>query len=371
MRTDETETVDQPTLLIVDDTPENLMTLGQLLTPHYRVLVARSGPEALEIAFTSPRLDLILLDVMMEGMDGFAVLRRLLESDSTREIPVIFVTSMDQIQDEEHGLRCGAVDYITKPFSPAIVLARVRTHLELKSARDKLQRQNAELEAEVRRRIQELLNTQEATIQALAHLAGLRDSETGSHLRRTQDYVRTLAMEMRRYPQYVDLLSDEYINKISRSAPLHDIGKVGIPDHILLKPGPLNAEEWEIMREHTTLGRQAIEQVERNTRIPLGFLELAKEIAQNHHERWDGRGYPAGLAGEDIPLSARLMSLADAFDALTTWRVYKKPFSFQRAYDLITGERGARFDPAVVDAFISRFEDFTRIALRYADADED
>ena len=356
-----------PTILVVDDTPENLMVLGELLQPTYRVRATVSGQHALQIAASDPRPDLILLDVMMPGMDGYAVLECLREGARTRDIPVIFVTAMDTTEDEQLGFDLGAVDYITKPIRPAIVLARVHAQLELKRARDWLRDQNAFLEAEVARRLGENLLIQEVSIHALAHLAETRDPETGNHLRRTHEYVRTLARRLQSHPRFAAFLNDRNVETLARSAPLHDIGKVGIPDYILLKPGKLTPEEWEIMKTHARLGSEAIEQAERDADKPVEFLALAKEITRWHHEKWDGGGYPDGLAGEAIPISARLMALADVFDALICRRVYKPPLPFTQARDMIVAERSRQFDPDVVDAFLSIFDQFQTIAKRYQD----
>jgi putative two-component system response regulator len=356
-----------PTILIVDDTPENLSILGELLQRDYRVRAANSGPRALQIALSQPTPDLILLDVMMPEMDGFAVLEQLRANPVTRNIPVIFVTAMDGTHDEEHGLDCGAVDYITKPIRPTIVLARVRTQLELKRARDILHDQNSYLEAEVARRMAENQLIQQVSIHALARLAETRDPETGNHLRRTQEYVRTLAKALRHHPRFADYLDERRIDALAKSAPLHDIGKVGIPDHVLLKPGPLTPEEWTIMKTHAEVGARAIAQAEADAEARVDFLDIAKEIAHRHHEKWDGSGYPDGLAGDAIPISARLMALADVFDALICKRVYKDAFPHENARKIITEGSGKHFDPDVVDAFIAEFETFQRIAHTYSD----
>ena len=356
----------QSTILVVDDTPENLAVLGELLQPNYRVRAANSGQRALQIA-TSQQPDLILLDVMMPGMDGYEVLAQLRANASTRDIPVIFVTAMDGIADEEHGLEQGAVDYIAKPIRPSIVLARVRAHLELKAARDILRDHNRHLEAEVARRMSENQEIQRITIHALARLAETRDPETGNHLLRTQEYVRTLALGLREHPRFAAALDTRTISALAESAPLHDIGKVGIPDNILLKPGKLTPEEWDVMKTHAVLGSKAIEQAEKDARKPVEFLAIAKQIAHWHHEKWDGSGYPDGLAGDAIPLPARLMALADVFDALISKRVYKEAFDFATASRIIIEGRGKHFDPDVVDVFIREFATFQRIAETYGE----
>lgn len=357
----------QATVLIVDDSAENLTVLSELLRPHYRVLATTSGAGALRVADSSPPPDLILLDVMMPGMDGYAVLARLRTNPASRHIPVIFLTALAGADDEEHGLQLGAADYISKPITPAVVLARVRTQLQAKQARDWMSNQNAVLEAEVARRMLENDLTQRASIRALAHLAETRDPETGNHILRTQGYVQRLALGLRQHPRFAATLSERYIDLLARSAPLHDIGKVGIPDYILLKPGPLSAIEWAIMQTHAKLGSDAIEQAERDIEMPLAFLATAKEIAHWHHEKWDGSGYPDRLAGDAIPVSARLMALADVFDALISVRVYKAAMPYAQARDIIAAGRGSHFDPDVTDAFLAGFQDFTAIAEHHCD----
>ncbi len=359
-----------PVILIVDDAAENLLVLSDLLRPQYKVLAATNGEGCLRVAHGPLRPELILLDVMMPGMDGYEVLTRLRDDPLTADIPVIFLTALATIGDEERGLRLGAADYITKPISPAIVLARVRTQLQVKQAADLLKNQNISLEREIARRMAENDLTQQVSIRALAHLAETRDPETGNHILRTQAYVQHLAQALRRHPRFAAMLNDQYINLLGRSAPLHDIGKVGIPDHILLKPGKLNAEEWAIMQTHAQLGSEAIERAEADIEMPLDFLSLAKEIARWHHEKWDGSGYPDGLSGEAIPLSARLMALADVFDALISPRVYKPPMSFAEARSIIHEGRGKHFDPDIVDAFIADFSVYCAIAERYHDAED-
>lgn len=355
------------TILIVDDDPTNLSLLTHLLRSEYLVRAANSGESALRAAASEPRPDLVLLDVMMPGMDGFAVLGRLRASPATADIPVIFLTAMADDLDEEHGLQLGAVDYITKPIQPVVVLARVRTQLDAKWARDWMKSQNATLEAEVSRRMAENDLTQLVSIRALAHLAETRDPETGNHIHRTQNYVQLLALRLREHPRFSGFLNKRNIDLLTKSAPLHDIGKVGIPDSILQKPGPLTPAEWVIMRTHARLGSDAIEQAETDAEQPVAFLVLAKEIAHWHHEKWDGSGYPDGLAGEAIPISARLMALADVFDALISARVYKAPMPFAEARDIIAAARGQHFDPDVVDVFIASFDEFVAIADRYSE----
>ncbi|WP_262965468.1 response regulator [Methylobacter psychrophilus] len=353
------------TILIIDDASESLSVLSELLRPQYRVLATTTGKSGCRIAGRQPKPDLILLDVMMPDMDGYEVLKQLRNNPITWDIPVIFLTALANIGDEERGLQLGAADYITKPIIPAVVLARVHTQLEAKLARDWMKDQNATLEAEVTKRMTENDFTQRVSIQALARLAETRDLETGNHILRTQGYVQRLANGLTLHPRFAATLTDNYINLLSRSAPLHDIGKVGIPDHILHKPGKLDSDEWAIMQTHAKLGSDAIEQAEQDIDIHLAFLTLAKEIAHWHHEKWDGSGYPDGLAKDDIPVSARLMAIADVFDALISARTYKPAMSYTQARDIIAAGRGKHFDPDMTDAFLDGFDDFVAIAERY------
>ena len=370
-------------VLVVDDAKENLTVIGELLEPRYRVRLALSGERALKVAQSEPRPDLILLDVMMPEMDGYEVLAQLRQIPATRDIPVIFVTAMDATEDEERGLHMGAVDYVTKPIRPAILLARVETHLELKQARDWLEDQNGYLEAEVSRRMRENELIKDVSLNALAMLAEKRDNETGNHLSRTRGYMEALMAHLKAHPRFCDYLQDRLRLLIAKATPLHDIGKVGIPDQILLKPGRLTTEEFEVMKHHSQIGADAIEEAIRHVvgeradlpdllqaDSPLAFLEVARQIALYHHEKWDGSGYPAALAGDDIPICARLMALADVFDALTCRRHYKEPFPADKVQAIILEGRGKHFDPDIVDAFFELKDQFIAIAQRYPDATE-
>ena len=363
--------VTRPTILVVDDTPDNLSLMRELLKDDYQVQLANGGERALKLAAMVPRPDLILLDIMMPGMDGYEVCRRLKSDAATRDIPVVFLTAKSEIEDETKGLQMGAVDYITKPISPPIVLVRVKNHLALKAHADFLRDKADFLEAEVTKRTQEVVAIQDVTILAMASLAETRDSDTGNHIRRTQFYVKALAEHLRGHPRFAAQLSDNYIQMLFKSAPLHDIGKIGIPDRILLKPGRYEPAEFEIMKTHTTLGRDAIEHAEKQLGMTVEFLSMAKEIALSHQEKWDGSGYPQGLAGDAIPLSARLMAIADVYDALISRRVYKEGMPHEQAVSLIQEGRGHHFDPDITDAFVALKDDFREIAARFADSDED
>jgi len=354
-------------ILIVDDTPENIDVLVDVLSD-YKRSVASNGKKALEIATAHNSPDLILLDIMMPGIDGYEVCRRLKSAEKTKEIPVIFLTAMTSEESETKGLQLGAVDYITKPISPPIVMQRVKTHLELKLARESLKNQNVILEEKVRERTKDVALTQDVTIISMAVLAEFRDEETGAHIKRTQKYVKALAKKCQYNKKFIGILDDATIELLYKSAPLHDIGKIGIPDSILLKPGKLTDEEFEEMKKHTVYGRDAILAAEKMLGGETTFLRYAREIAYGHQEKWDGSGYPQGIKGDDIPLSARLMALADVYDALRSKRVYKKTFSHSKAVELIAEGKGKHFDPVLVDAFLEIADEFRNIALDHADS---
>jgi putative two-component system response regulator len=357
----------KPVIMVVDDTPQNLMLMTELLREDYRVIVANGGERALKLAHGDHPPDLILLDIMMPDMDGYEVIRRLKADPATLHIPVIFLTAKSEVEDETLGLQLGAVDYITKPISPPIVQARVKTHLALKATADFLRDKSAFLEAEVQRRTRQVQAIQDVTVLAMSSMAETRDNETGNHILRTQRYVRRLAEQLRSHPRFRSVLSDDYIEQLYKSAPLHDIGKVGIPDHILLKPGRLTPEEFEIMKTHTTIGYESIVRAEKSLGMELDFLQIAKEIALSHQEKWDGSGYPQGLKGEAIPVSARLMAVADVYDALISRRVYKAPMGHDETVAIMLAGRGTHFDPDVLDAFVQVQADFRAIAANFSD----
>ena len=360
---------DKQIVLVVDDTVDNLQLMNDLLMDDYKTRIANNGDRALKAALQEPKPDLILLDIMMPGMDGYEVCKRLKADSATATIPVIFLTAKTQTEDEQLGFDVGCVDYITKPISPPIVMARVKTHLTLKAASDFLRDKNAYLEEEVRKRTREVQMVQDVTIMAMASLAETRDNETGNHIRRTQNYVRALAEKLKDNPRFAPYLRDNTPDMLYKSAPLHDIGKVGVPDAILLKPGKLTPQEFEIMKTHTTLGRDAILAAEKLIGAEDTFLRVAREIAYCHQEKWDGSGYPQGLAGESIPISARLMALADVYDALISARVYKPAFPHEKAVEIIRAGRDKHFDPAMVDAFLEIEEAFRAIAAQFSDGE--
>lgn len=360
--------VRKTTILIVDDSPDNIVFLSSFLRTQYRVKVATTGEKALEIAVNetdSPSL--ILLDVMMPGMDGYEVCQRLKRDTRTTHIPIIFLTSKTDENDEEKGLALGAVDYITKPASAPIVLARISTHLNLKAASDFLIYKNIYLESEVKRRTQEVQLIQDVTMVALGSLAETRDNETGNHIRRTQLYIEILANQLKNSVRFKNFLTDKNIESLYKSAPLHDIGKVGIPDSILKKPGKLDFFEFEIMKRHTILGRDAIIQAEKCLESHTSFLAIARDIAWCHHEKWDGSGYPSGFKADEIPIPGRLMAIPDVYDALISRRVYKEPMSHDEAVNIIRKDIGTSFDPEIANAFINISTQFKEISLKFND----
>lgn len=355
-------------VLIVDDTEENIDLLVDALGNDYELIVATDGAAALELIHREMP-DLVLLDIMMPGMSGYDVCRELKANRVTEDIPIIFLTAMSDIESKTRAFEAGAIDYITKPFEILEVKARVQTHLSLQQARTELSLQKDVLEDKVQERTKELSLTQETTIEAMAFISEYRDPETGGHIKRTKNYVKTLAEKMRRLPKYAEQLSDEVISQLYNSAPLHDIGKVGIRDEILLKEGKLSREEYDEMKTHAIIGFSALELAS----LRLGnnsFLKYAMELARNHHEKWDGTGYPDGLSGEQIPLSARIMAVADVYDALISRRAYKPAFSHERAVALIREARGTHLDPDIVDVFLQYNEEFRSIADEYVDFQE-
>jgi putative two-component system response regulator len=349
-------------ILIVEDTPQNIDILNELLGSEYQIRVALKGDTALKIVTKSP-IDLILLDIMMPGMDGYEVCKRLKADTKTKDIPVIFLTALFDEQNEAKGLALGAVDYITKPFSPALVKARIKNHLELKRHQDNL-------EHLVQERTRELEIMQEVTIDSLGTLAEYRDPETGGHIIRTKFFVKILSEHVSKHPKFSEYLNEDTNDLLFKCAPLHDIGKVAVPDAILKKHGKLTDAEFEEMKKHTIYGYEALKAFETRL-VNNGFLRIARELAHTHHEKYDGTGYPQGLAGENIPISGRLMAIADVYDALISKRVYKPPFSHKKSTQIILDGKGTHFDPVLVEAFMELEEKFRIIAYENADFDEE
>ena len=347
------------TIMVVDDTPENLVLISKILLPEgYKVMTLPDGQSAIDaIKRTSP--DLILLDVMMPGMDGFAVCSRLKADPRTASIPIIFISALSEPLDKVKAFETGAVDYITKPFNLMEVKARVGVHLELRFTQKALEDYSDHLERKVKEQVEELSAGQVALITAMTKLVEARDDSTGRHIERTQTLCRLLAERLGMRPEYREIIDPGFLENIYNASPLHDIGKVGIRDSILMKPGRLLPEEFEEMKRHTTIGREylckALGKSPKNK-----YLKMGMEIAGSHHEKWDGSGYPEGLKGEAIPLCARIMALVDVYDALRSARVYKEAYPHTQAVAIIVQERGRHFDPAVVDAFLEISEAFDR-----------
>ncbi|MBF0377859.1 MAG: two-component system response regulator [Desulfamplus sp.] len=349
-------------ILVVDDNEFNIHLIASILKDKYTLNVAMNGKDALK-SVQQDKPDIILLDVMMPVMDGYEVCRELKINSNTKDIPVIFLTALSEEEDEMRGLDLGAVDYIVKPINPKLVEKRISNHLALKYHRDNLELMVAE-------RTRMLTLTQDVTIESLGNLAEYRDQETGGHIKRTKNYVKSLALNINSNQRFKAVLTKDYIDLLTKSAPLHDIGKVGVPDSILLKPGRLTDEEFEEMKKHTIYGRDIIAASEKS----LGeesFLTLAREIAYTHHEKWDGSGYPEGTKGDEIPLSGRIMAIADVYDALISKRVYKSPFHHAKALEIIAKGSGTHFDPDIANTFIEHENEFRLIALKYADFDEE
>ena len=349
------------TILIVDDEVANTSLLERILRDDYNVKIANSAHEAILKAASEPFSDLILLDILMPDFDGFDLCRYLKAQPETKNIPVIFISGLGDIKNETEGFKIGAVDYITKPVSVPIVKARVRAHLSLYN-------QNKRLEMLVKKRTAELLMTRDVAITGFASLAETKDPETGAHIFRTQEYVRCLAENAFLRSIYPDEITSDFIEELYKSAPLHDIGKIGIPERILLKPGKLNEEEFEVMKTHTTIGEKALKTAERAlSDKSSSFLKVAKEIALFHHEKWDGTGYPFGLSGLKIPIAGRIMAIADVYDALISKRIYKPAFSHEEALDIIANSENSHFDPQLVAIFMEINQDFLRIAHENTD----
>jgi len=336
----------RPTILVADDSPQNIELLSKVLGQDYRIKVATSGEKALAIAYSDEPPDLILLDIMMPDLSGHEVCRRIKANPDRRRIPIIFVTAMSTVEDESLGLSLGAVDYITKPISPPLVQARVRTHLALYD-------QSRELERMVAQRTSELVATRQQIIRRLGRAAEFKDNETGNHVIRMSHICRLIAQQAGLGPEAVQLLF--------QTAAMHDVGKIGISDQILLKPGPLNAEERKAIRQHPQMGADII------GRHDNELLATARTIALTHHERWDGAGYPQGLKGEQIPLFGRIVAIADVFDALMNRRPYKEAMSASQALAVMAEERAAAFDPTLLDCFFQQQFEILRIMDLYAD----
>ncbi|NIA12853.1 MAG: response regulator [Nitrospiraceae bacterium] len=363
-----------PRIMVVDDLVENTRVLEQFLTPRgYEVICLGDGEAALEAVAAEPP-DVILLDLMMPGMDGFEVCRQLKQSPDTRHIPVIIITGMREKEANVMALEAGADDFLVKPFDAVLLSARIRSSFRSKMLQDQiisyqqqLEEANQNLEHRVLERTTQVIRTQQVAVFSLARLAESRDTETGAHLERIRSYVRELALELLDTGRFDDKIDDAFVEQLYLSSPLHDIGKVGIPDRILLKPGRLTAEEFEIMKSHSAIGGDTL----RAADLEAGqnsFLAMGRDIAYYHHERWDGTGYPACLSKTGIPLAARITAVADVYDALTSRRPYKEPMTHEKSKSLIVEGRGTQFDPDVMDAFLAREEAIVEIGRHLDEA---
>lgn len=352
-------------ILAVDDTELNIDIIVNALEDIYDLRVAMKGSEALSL-IAEDRPDLILLDINMPEMDGFEVCQKIKQIPGAEVIPVIFVSANSHLESKIKAFELGGVDYIVKPYNIAEIKSRINTQLEIKFSRELLSNENTNLTKMVTMKTHEVIQMRSAIIQTLASLAETRDDDTGHHIIRTQYYVKAMLQHMRHLPQYKDYLTEDIVENIVLATPLHDIGKIGIPDAILLKPGKLTPEEFEIMKKHTLMGMKAMQVAQIATDNSL-FFKIAKDITACHHEKWNGSGYPEGLIGESIPLSARLVAIADVYDALISKRVYKEPMSHSEAVKIIIKGEGTHFDPNLIEIFLQTMDEFHNIAIRYKD----
>lgn len=354
-----------PKILVVDDTEFNIDIVVGALEDIYDLRVAMRGLEAIELV-KSELPDLILLDISMPEMDGFEVCQIIKQIPSARNIPIIFVSANSHLESKMRAFELGGVDYIVKPYDLKEIKVRIKTQLELKFSRELLSNENSNLDKMIRMKTDEVIQMRSAIIQTLASLAETRDDDTGNHIIRTQFYVKAMVDYMVTHKIYMSHLTPEFIENVVLATPLHDIGKIGIPDNILLKPGRLSTEEFEIMKKHTLMGQKSMGVAEDATDHSY-FFKIAKEITYSHHEKWDGSGYPEGLVKEEIPLSARLVAVADVYDALISKRVYKEAFSHSEAAKIIIKGDGVHFDPVLVEVFLQIIDEFNHIAIKYQD----
>ncbi|MGD8566578.1 MAG: response regulator [Gammaproteobacteria bacterium] len=363
-------------VLVVDDNEMNRDMLVRRLEPlGYQVVVARDGAEALDV-MNQQSFDLVLLDIMMPIKDGFETLQEIKSHNDLYMIPVIMITALDDTSSAARCIQLGAEDYLTKPFDPVLLKARVSTCLERKRLHDQernyrsqIEEYNNELKDRVQQQVQQITSAQLGAIFAMSKLAESRDPETGEHLERMREYCKVISEYLGRLSQYQSIIDQEFVDNIYAASPLHDIGKVGIVDSVLLKPGKLTVEEWRVMKSHPIIGAETLREVDRqhpgNSLIRMGI-----DIAESHHEKWDGSGYPYGLKGNEIPLVARILALGDVYDALTSKRCYKEAFSHERSRTILQENAGSHFDPAVIDAFLATENEFQRIREYYQDSQD-
>jgi len=348
------------TIVAVDDSPSNIQIIVSTLRADYNVRPFTSGRECVEYFAKGQTCDLILLDIEMPEFNGFDTIRMLKSMPQCKKIPVVFLTGVVDTESEVEGFSLGAVDYIYKPVNPVLVKKRIEVHLALEEYSNNL-------ELLVDRKTATIEKLSDVTISTIVSVIGSRDNETSGHVNRTSAYIVALSQALRSRGMYTDELTDDSIAQLKRSAPLHDVGKVGIKDAILNKPGKLTDEEFDAMKLHTTIGGEAF----REARVKMNeasFLDLAEQLARSHHEKWNGLGYPEGLSGLEIPLSARIMAIADVYDALISERPYKEPFPHETAVKIIMEGSGSHFEPAIAEAFLSVEQEFDRIAQIFHDA---
>ena len=366
---------DHAIVLVADDQEANRFLLKELLIPlGYQAMLAPDGVAALELMRRVPP-DIVLLDIMMPRMNGYEVLAQMRADAATSQIPVIVVSALDDLENVTRCVRMGADDYLTKPFNLTLLQARLSSCLEKKRLLDRqeayrrqIEEQNASLERRVREQVREISKIQLSAIFAVSKLAESRDPETGEHLERMREYCRVVSEHLARLPGFAETIDPVFIENIYHASPLHDIGKVGIPDRILLKPGKLAPEEFERMKSHTTIGAGTLRAIEEQ-HPGNAFIRMGVEVAASHHEKWDGTGYPTGLAGEAIPLVARILAVGDVYDALTSKRCYKEGYSHEESAQIIIKGSGRHFDPVVVDTFIHCEKVFARIRREMERAD--
>jgi len=364
------------TVLIVDDNEMNRDLLSRRLDRQgYDISLASDGQQAMEMV-NKNKYDLVLLDIMMPEINGYQVLEKMKADDNLNHIPIIMISALDEIESVVRCVELGADDYITKPFNPVLLKARINACLEKKTLHDqeedhrrKIEEYNAHLEDQVREKVKEITSTQLAAIFAMSKLAESRDEDTGEHLERMREYCKIISQHLGTTSKFLNIIDEKFVDNIYAASPLHDIGKVGIPDNVLLKAGKLAPDEWEIMKTHTTIGVNTLLEVDKE-HPGNHFISMGIAIAGGHHEKWDGSGYPTGLSGDAIPLAARILALGDVYDALTSKRCYKEAFPHERSKEIIVSSRGTHFDPDVVNAFEEMEEEFKRVRSFYQDSED-
>ena len=363
-------------VLIVDDNEKNGALLNDLvLALGHAPVLAESGLSALLQMRKQPP-DLVLLDILMPEMDGYEVLERMKGDSNLRHVPVIMVSALDEVESVVRCIEKGADDYLVLPFNPTLLKARISACLEKKRFRDqeglyreRIERYNLNLEERVREQVRKVTSAQLGAIFAMAKLAESRDPETGEHLERMQEYCKILSEKLRQFPRYASVIDEVFVENTYTASPLHDIGKVGIPDRILLKPGKLTEEEFAVIKTHAAIGAETLREVHRQ-HPGNEFIQVGIEIAESHHENWDGTGYPRGLGRDKIPLVGRIVKLGDVYDALTSKRCYKEAFPHAKSREIIVAGREKEFDPDVVDAFVSSEEEFVAIRERHVNTEK-